>query len=224
MVIVQRHDPAAVAVRIRGRDFLYISNILSIFRLLLAAPITFLIKINTPSGNLVLIILIIVAMATDYLDGYLGRRLGQATDLGKILDPLADKILMAAAMIALIFYRDFPPLLVILLVYRDILILVLGYIVILKSRRMTGANLWGKVNSWMVSIACLIFLFSLSRVLFNVTYAASVATTVISGVSYYLIGERAVFEHRRIRYLFRFLLFLVTSLLVLLLFISGALR
>jgi len=108
------------------KHFFYISNLLSLLRIALILPIVYLLKINTSQGNLLLAGLAVILIASDYFDGFFSRKLNQVTELGKLLDPLADKISMAVILVALILYREFPLSLVILLMYRDLLILAAG--------------------------------------------------------------------------------------------------
>src|SRR5690625_2804060 len=69
--------------------FWTIPNILSVFRLLLVIPIGYLIMTDGPL--LVIAVMTIVAVFTDWLDGFLARKLNVMSDWGKVLDPLADK-------------------------------------------------------------------------------------------------------------------------------------
>ena len=96
-----------------------ISNILSISRIILAIPIVW----GIINDNIaVILIFSIIAMATDYLDGYYARRLNQITELGKILDPAADKIIIIFAVIAMVYTSRLNLILALCIVLRDILI------------------------------------------------------------------------------------------------------
>lgn len=112
--------------------FWTIPNLLSVFRLLLVIPIGYLI-INDGS-LLVIAAMTIVAVFTDWLDGFLARRLDVMTDWGKVLDPLADKFAAAVIVFALTVQGSLPVWLLVLLLARDLLI-VLGGVVL---RRRTG--------------------------------------------------------------------------------------
>ncbi len=64
----------------------------------------------------------LVASVTDLLDGYIARRLGQVTRLGKLLDPVADKLLIVSALILLVRYRDVAPWIAMVIIGRELLV------------------------------------------------------------------------------------------------------
>ncbi len=101
----------------------------------------------------------LVAAGTDWLDGYLARKLNQITDLGKFLDPLVDKFLVLAPLLALIELGEVPAWGVFLILARELAIA--GWRVnpnLTGSTKISGANLWGKVKtvSQIFAIALLI--------------------------------------------------------------------
>ncbi len=92
----------------------------------------------------VLLGLMLAAAATDYLDGWLARRMGRVTDLGKILDPLADKVCVDSMAVALTLWRDFPWWAAVVIVGRDLLILTGGLLLIKSTKAVPVSNLPGK--------------------------------------------------------------------------------
>lgn len=97
-------------------------NKLTVGRLLLAALFVGFLSTSTPWGDVVALALFLVASATDWLDGYLARRLNQMTNFGKLMDPLADKVLVASALICLIPLGALPAWAVIVIITREFLI------------------------------------------------------------------------------------------------------
>lgn len=90
-------------------SILNVPNLLSISRIL-AVPIFIILMIEpTPIRALVAAIVFLFASATDWLDGYLARKWGQVTKMGKLLDPIADKILVASALIILVNINKGDP-------------------------------------------------------------------------------------------------------------------
>jgi cardiolipin synthase (CMP-forming) len=111
-----------------------IPNALSALRLL-GVPVFFWLIIGPQNDGLALVILI-VSSFTDWLDGYLARRLNQFSRLGELLDPLADRLYVIAALAAL-YIRDLLPIwVVVLLVLRDALMSML--LLYLKRLGITG--------------------------------------------------------------------------------------
>lgn len=111
-----------------------IPNALSALRLL-GVPVFFWLIVGPESDGLALAILI-VSSFTDWLDGYLARRLNQFSRLGELLDPLADRLYVVAALAAL-YIRDLIPIwVVVLLIFRDVLMSIL--LLYLKRFGITG--------------------------------------------------------------------------------------
>ena len=85
----------------------------------------------------------LIAACTDWLDGYLARRLNQVTDLGKFLDPLVDKLLVLAPLLVLVQLGTVPAWGVFLILARELTIA--GWRV--NQPKVLGANIWGKVKT-----------------------------------------------------------------------------
>lgn len=124
-----------------------IPNILSLTRLILSLPIAFTLLNNYRTIGL---ILILIAWATDLLDGYLARRLNIISELGKVLDPLADKTLILIIVLCLIKNNTLTLLTAIIVVLRDISILIAGLIVLKKYKFAIPSNWVGKVSAFLI--------------------------------------------------------------------------
>jgi CDP-diacylglycerol--glycerol-3-phosphate 3-phosphatidyltransferase len=112
---------------------------------LLGAPIVLVLLLNpTPTRAWIAVGLFLVAALTDWVDGYLARRLNQVTDLGKFLDPLVDKLLVLAPMLALIELGKVPAWGVFLILARELAIAGWRVNPSFQSKSVPGANLWGK--------------------------------------------------------------------------------
>jgi len=124
----------------------------------------------------------LIAAGTDWLDGYLARRLNQVTDLGKFLDPLVDKLLVLAPLLMLIQLGQIPAWAVFLILGRELAIA--GWRV--NQTTISGANLWGKLKtvSQIAAIALLICPLTASSVYSLVAFWIAVALTLISGAIY----------------------------------------
>ena len=92
-----------------------------------------------------------VAMATDWLDGWWARRTGESSDLGRLLDPVADKLLVTAVLIVLVG-RVFPAWMVALIVAREILVSGLRLAALERGVVMSARDL-GKLKTWAQAVA-----------------------------------------------------------------------
>jgi CDP-diacylglycerol--glycerol-3-phosphate 3-phosphatidyltransferase len=84
------------------REVFNLPNYLTMVRILAIPLIVWLLVQDSPLTNLIAVTIFLLAALTDMLDGYLARRMGLDSALGKLLDPLADKILVSTVMIALV--------------------------------------------------------------------------------------------------------------------------
>ena len=155
---VSSNNPTDIsAVRISARDFFYISNILSLVRIGLIPLIVFSIirhyyLMTLVTGGL--------AILSDMLDGYFARRLNQQSDLGKILDPVADKLVIGVVVLALILSNPKFPLWAFAIVITRDLLIVFGNIVLFRRKRIvTKSNRWGKGTSFVLSTALMLYVF-----------------------------------------------------------------
>lgn len=108
-------------------------NRLTVARLFLAAGFVAAISGGLPRGNTVALLLFAAASVTDWVDGHLARRLGLVTDFGKLMDPLADKVLIAAAFICLVPLGAIPAWVVVAIVGREFLITGLRLLALTKA-------------------------------------------------------------------------------------------
>jgi len=97
-------------------------NRLTLGRLVITVFFVGFLSSSTHWGDVIALVLFIVASVTDWLDGYLARRLNQITNFGRLMDPLADKVLVASALICLIPLRALPAWAVIVIITREFLI------------------------------------------------------------------------------------------------------
>ncbi|MCP4704102.1 MAG: CDP-alcohol phosphatidyltransferase family protein [candidate division Zixibacteria bacterium] len=106
------------------RELFQIQNLMSLLRIFLTPFIGYYLWVNSNEATIIIVILLIVAGASDYFDGYLARKLNRQTALGLMLDPLADKAFATILILELIFLRDFPLWLAGMVFFRDIIIVV----------------------------------------------------------------------------------------------------
>lgn len=130
----------------------------------------------------------LIAAGTDWLDGYLARKLDQVTDLGKFLDPLVDKLLVLAPLLALIELGQVPAWGVFVILARELAIA--GWRVNPNlTQEISGANIWGKLKtvSQITAVALLIApLPPVWKMPSLILFWLSVVLTLISGGIYIL--------------------------------------
>lgn len=103
-----------------GAESINVPNVLTLARILLIPVFIILFVHPTPDQSLAAAIIFAVAAVTDMLDGYIARRTGQVTKLGKLLDPIADKLLVLSALILLMNVDRVSALVVLLIIAREV--------------------------------------------------------------------------------------------------------
>jgi CDP-diacylglycerol--glycerol-3-phosphate 3-phosphatidyltransferase len=134
------------------REFLTPSNLLSISRAVLVVPFVAVMLSSLPSARVWGGVIMIVGALTDKFDGLLARKYGYETEWGRILDPLADKIGIAAIALVLLWLGDVPLWFVIALLTRDLLIFFGGIYIKVRKGAVLQSNMAGK---WAVGIIAL---------------------------------------------------------------------
>ncbi|KYD23823.1 CDP-diacylglycerol--glycerol-3-phosphate 3-phosphatidyltransferase [Geobacillus sp. FSL W8-0032] len=149
-----------------------------------------------PIAHLVGALIFIVASTTDWIDGYYARKYGLVTNLGKFLDPLADKLLVSAALIVLVELGFAPAWMVIIIISREFAVTGLR-LVLAGEGEVVAANMLGKIKTWtqIIAIAALL-LHNLPFSLIPFPFAdlalwVAVIFTVWSGWDYFAKNKHA---------------------------------
>ena len=129
---------------------LTIPNLLSFFRLALV-PVFLVLVIGRQDAAA--LVVLIVSSVTDFLDGYLARRLNQVSRLGQLLDPAADRLYIFAALIGLAWRDLLPWWLVAVIVGRDVMLLVLGIVLASHGYGPLPVHHLGKVATFALFVA-----------------------------------------------------------------------
>jgi len=139
------------------RDILLIPNLLSLIRVFLA-PLCYYYLVQVEFNFLPLLILGVVVILSDFLDGALARRLNQSSRLGLILDPLGDKACLFAVALALLFSGRVSPLFFIIIAAKDLLILLGGVFLIGKAKTIIPSNTLGKWTTGFFAYSIVLFI------------------------------------------------------------------
>ena len=161
------------------------ANKLTMIRVLMIPAFLAVLYIGFPGSHYVAMGIFIAAGLTDFADGYIARRCNQVTDFGKLTDPLADKILVLAAMLWFLEKGIMPAWLVFIVITREFMVTALRLIAV-SNGRVIAAAMSGKVKT-VVTMICLTALFlDLREWMILVCVAAIAATTLISGIEYFV--------------------------------------
>ncbi len=163
-------------------------NKLTIFRVIMIPFFVVCMLIPAiPYNNIIACVIFCVASFTDFLDGYLARRDGLVTNFGKFMDPLADKLLVGAALICLIETGQLPAWVVVIIISREFIIS--GFRLIASDNGVViAASYWGKFKtvSQMLMVIVLILNIQLPvfQIIGTVLMWVSVVLTIVSLVDY----------------------------------------
>jgi CDP-diacylglycerol--glycerol-3-phosphate 3-phosphatidyltransferase len=163
-------------------------NWITVSRLFTLPLILFFLSQPTNFQRWIALSIFVIASATDWLDGYLARKLNQVTELGKFLDPLVDKLLVLAPLLALIQLQQIPGWSVFVIFGRELAIA--GWRVnpnLTGSSTIAGANLWGKLKTVTQIVAISLLIAPLPEIWHTpslVIFWFAVFLTVLSGVIY----------------------------------------
>ncbi|NHM29867.1 CDP-diacylglycerol--glycerol-3-phosphate 3-phosphatidyltransferase [Neobacillus terrae] len=130
--------------------------LIPIFMILMLVPFHWgkvhLLGADLPVTHLAGALLFIIASATDWVDGYLARKLNLVTNMGKFLDPLADKLLVSAALIILVELQFAPSWIVIIIISREFAVTGLR-LLLAGEGEVVAANMLGKIKTWTQIVA-----------------------------------------------------------------------
>lgn len=182
---------------IKPADFVTIPNLLTYLRILLIAP--FVISFIKEQYILAMVFLGISALS-DCCDGYITRRFNQITALGKMLDPVADKLTLLAVMVCItIMTPQVLPLMVILII-KDVSMLIGGTILLKKGLNPPAAKWYGKLGTIMFygSVIIIVFLKAVFKieipVLDIILLSATAFVMIFALVKYFLIYKSLLRE------------------------------
>ncbi len=189
-------------------------NKLTIFRIILV-PIMVVVSLlniegtflNIPITYWIINLIFIIASYTDHLDGKIARKNNLVTTFGKFADPLADKILVLAAMLILVEYGKIPSWIPIIVLAREFMVSGYRLIAVEKGGEVIAANIWGKLKTVTQMIAIVLSFLDVNNfaqfltikltgynliinILSTVFMFVSVIATIFSGWTYMKNGKK----------------------------------
>ncbi len=171
---------------------LNLPNTLTVIRILLVPVVVVALLDETPNGDAIAAGVFALAAFTDTLDGYIARQRDAVTTFGKLMDPIADKLLIAASLIALVSLDRLAAWIAMVIIAREFAVTGLR-LVAAEQGVVIQASWLGKVKTMLqvVAIICLIAVDPAPLGVDLLVYAA-VAVTVISGIDYFFGFKRMV--------------------------------
>lgn len=167
-------------------------NKLTLLRIIMIPVFVVLLYFDFPFNNLVALAVFILASITDTLDGYIARKYNLITDFGKFMDPIADKLLVTAAMLVFVDWHMMPAWVVIVVVAREFIVSALR-LVAANNGRVIAAGWSGKVKTASTMVCICIMLLGLPQWVNAVCSAVILVTTAYSGIEY-LVKNKDVLD------------------------------
>lgn len=190
-----------------------LANKLTMIRILLVPVFLLFITVkNIPYGSIIATVIFIIASITDQLDGYIARSRNQITNFGKFMDPLADKLLVTAALVSLVELKLVASWAVVVILAREFAVSGLRTLAASNGKIIT-ASWWGKIKTvtQMVAILLLLlkvniytsvdainfvdnnlFLNSFFTYVPEIIMYIAVLITIISGIDYFIKNKHVI--------------------------------
>ena len=197
---------------IKGGDYMNLPNKLTVLRVIMIPMVMVCYMVDAiPFGKIIALALFVIAAATDFLDGYIARKYNLVTDLGKFLDPIADKLLVITTLIMIVVDGTIPApwglIVLAIIISRELIIDAFRLIASTKGIVM-AADIFGKaktmVQCWTMPLCILLsFLNGVTKVqgtlgldifaiVCYVLIGLSTVLTVISGVNYIVKNKQVI--------------------------------
>ncbi|WP_174726865.1 CDP-diacylglycerol--glycerol-3-phosphate 3-phosphatidyltransferase [Mesobacillus harenae] len=174
--------------------------LIPIFLVIMLAPFSWgdirLFGADMPVTHLIGALIFIIASVTDWVDGYYARKYNLVTNLGKFLDPLADKLLVSAALIVLVELGLAASWIVVIIISREFAVTGLR-LVLAGEGEVVAANMLGKIKTWaqIIAISALLLhntIFELASIPFDdIALWAAMIITIWSGWDYFAKNKQA---------------------------------
>ena len=167
------------------------ANKLTILRVFMIPLFLLVLYLDFKYCNIVALAIFILASLTDFVDGYIARHYNQVTDFGKFLDPLADKVLVVAAMLWFVETGLMPAWAVLIVIVREFAVTALRLVAV-DGGRVIAAGWSGKIKTASTMVCICIMLVQISSVLNTICVAVILITTVYSGVEYFVKNKDVI--------------------------------
>lgn len=175
---------------------------ITLLRIMMIPVFIIVILLDFQRSEIIALVVFIVASVTDSVDGYVARKYNQVSDFGKFIDPLADKLLVTAAILVFVETRQMPVWAAMLIITREFAVTALRLVAV-EGGLVIAAGTSGKIKTVVSVVAISVMLTPLhSRILTagitvdNLCVALMVITTLWSGCEYFY-KNRALLDYRK---------------------------
>ena len=170
------------------RDLVFpvnVPNVLTVLRILLVPVLVVALLGETEHGDLLAAVVFAIASLTDAIDGHLARRSGDITTFGKLMDPVADKLLVVAALVSLVSLDRLAAWVAMVIIARELSV-TLARVAVSQQGIVVGSNWWGKSKT-IVQVAAIFFVIAYdpTPVWVDGLVLGTVALTIMSGIDYF---------------------------------------
>lgn len=167
------------------------ANKLTLLRVALIPVFLIVLYIGFPYSRYVALAVFIIASLTDFVDGYIARSRGQITDFGKFMDPLADKVLVMAALVWFIEQGLMPAWAVLIVIVREFAVTALRLVAADKGR-VIAAGPSGKVKTALTMLGIILMFLPIPPAAVTVCVWVIVAVTLYSGIDYFVKNKQSL--------------------------------
>jgi len=160
-------------------------NLLTVLRIMLVPALVVALLGNTAGGDVLAAVVFALASLTDFIDGYLARARDSVTTFGKLMDPLADKLLIVAALISLVSLHRLAAWVAMVIITRELAVTVLR-LGATQAGVVIAASMFGKVKTCL-QIAAILAVIAVHghAVWVDALLYVTVVVTVLSGLDYF---------------------------------------
>lgn len=171
---------------------LNLPNLLTVLRIMLVPVLVVALLGNTPSGDVLAAVVFAAASLTDFVDGWLARTRDSITTFGKLMDPLADKLLIVGALLSLVSLHRLEGWVAMVIIARELAVTVLR-VGATQVGVVMGASMFGKVKTCL-QIAAIMAAIAVhgSPLWVSLLVYAAVVATVLSGLDYFFGLRRRI--------------------------------
>jgi len=164
---------------------LNLPNLLTVLRIMLVPVLVVALLGNTPEGDVLAAVVFALASLTDFIDGYLARARDSITTFGKLMDPLADKLLIVAALISLVSLHRLAAWVAMVIITRELAVTVLR-LGATQAGVVMAASMFGKIKTCLQIVTILAVIAVHDKpVWVSALLYLTVLVTVLSGLDYF---------------------------------------